>query len=254
MGEDKSRPTLRIGELAGRFGLSTKTLRYYEEIGLLPEPHRTADSGYRLYSEEDAERLSFVLKAKRVGFSLEEIGEVLRLSRHGRACSYVRETLSRHIAEVDRQLEQLQSVRAELLAAQAGWDAAVETGFNAPGAPESDGSFCGLIQGCVPSPKVSNVTSQEGSHMADEKRQVEVFTAGCPLCDPVVKLVQEVACSSCAVTVHDLRSNPQAAERLRAAGVERVPMVLVDGKPAECCSSSGAVTEAGLRAAGVGAG
>ena len=90
--------------------------------------------------------------------------------------------------------------------------------------------------------------------MADGKRQVEVFTAGCPLCDPVVKLVQQVACGGCEVTVHDLRSNAEAAERLRAAGVARAPAVLVDGKPAQCCSGSGAVTEEGLRAAGVGAG
>ncbi len=85
------------------------------------------------------------------------------------------------------------------------------------------------------------------------KRQVEVFTAGCPLCDPVVKLVQQVACDNCDVTVHNL-NEAQAAERAQAAGVNRVPMVLVDGKPAECCTASGAVTEEGLRAAGVGQG
>ena len=89
--------------------------------------------------------------------------------------------------------------------------------------------------------------------MANGKRQVEVFTAGCPLCDPVVKLVEQVACDSCDVTVHNL-NDAQAAERAKAAGVKRVPMVLVDGKPAECCTSSGAVTEEGLRTVGVGAG
>jgi len=242
MGENGDQcPTLKIGELAKRFGLNTKTLRYYEEIGLLPTA-RAEGSGYRLYSEADAERLAFVLKAKRVGFSLDEIREVLRLGRHGRACPYVRETLWRHIAEVDRQLAELQSVRAELLAAHAAWEA--------PGVPEG-ASVCGLIEGHVSSPEPTN---QEGSQMADGKRQVEVFTAGCPLCDPVVKLVQQVACGGCEVTVHDLRSDAEAAERLKAAGVQRVPAVLVDGKPAQCCASSGAVTEEGLRAAGVGAG
>ncbi len=86
-------------------------------------------------------------------------------------------------------------------------------------------------------------------------RKVEVFTAGCPLCDPVVTLVQQVACDNCQVTVYNLKDDPQAAERARAAGVERVPMVLVDGKPADCCNAAGGpVTEAGLRAAGIGAG
>ena len=90
--------------------------------------------------------------------------------------------------------------------------------------------------------------------MATGKRKVEVFTAGCPLCDPVVKLVQEVACDSCDVTVYNVKDDTQAAERAKAAGVNRVPLVLVDGKPAECCTSSGAVMEEGLRAAGIGVG
>ncbi len=83
-------------------------------------------------------------------------------------------------------------------------------------------------------------------------RKVEVFTAGCPLCEPVVEMVQRLACDRCDVTVHNLKDDPQAAEHAKAAGVQRVPMVLVDGKPAECCQV-GAVTEAGLRAAGIGA-
>lgn len=90
--------------------------------------------------------------------------------------------------------------------------------------------------------------------MATGKRQVEVFTAGCPLCDPVVKLVERIACDSCEVTVHDLRTDAKAAERLKASRVARVPMVLVDGQPAGCCSASGPVTEEGLRAAGIGTG
>lgn len=88
--------------------------------------------------------------------------------------------------------------------------------------------------------------------MATGKRQVEVFTAGCPLCEPVVELVKRVACSSCDVTVYNTKDDPKAADRAKAAGVTRVPMVLVDGRPAACCVS-GPVTEEGLRAAGIGA-
>ena len=83
-------------------------------------------------------------------------------------------------------------------------------------------------------------------------RKVEVFTAGCPLCEPIVALVQRLACDRCEVTIYNLKE-PTGAERARAANVHRVPMVLVDGEPAECCET-GPVTEAGLRAAGVGAG
>src|SRR5438128_2132952 len=80
MGEDRDPRLLKIGDLAKRFGLNVRTLRYYEAIGLLPAPART-ESGYRLYSEEDARRLGFVLQAKRVGFSLEEIRRIVQLGR-----------------------------------------------------------------------------------------------------------------------------------------------------------------------------
>ena len=83
-------------------------------------------------------------------------------------------------------------------------------------------------------------------------RTVEVFTAGCPLCEPVVALVQRIACGQCEVTIHNLHE-PVGARRAQEAQVHRAPMVLVDGKPAECCAV-GPVTEAGLRAAGIGAG
>ena len=66
-----------------------------------------------------------------------------------------------------------------------------------------------------------------------------------------MELVQRVACPSCDVTVHNVRDDPKAAQRAKAAHVTRLPMVLVDGKPLECCHI-GPVTEAALRAAGVG--
>jgi glutaredoxin 3 len=82
--------------------------------------------------------------------------------------------------------------------------------------------------------------------------KIEVFSAGCPLCEPVVELVQRVAGADQEVLVHNL-NEAEGARRAREAHVQRVPMVLVDGKPADCCAV-GPVTEAGLRAAGVGAG
>ena len=57
---------MKIGELAKATGLSTKTIRFYEAEGLIPEPPRT-DSGYRAYAESDVAKLAFVLKAKRLG-------------------------------------------------------------------------------------------------------------------------------------------------------------------------------------------
>lgn len=81
------------------------------------------------------------------------------------------------------------------------------------------------------------------------RRQVEVFTAGCGLCEPVVVLVEEMACPDCEVTVHDLRHS--GLDRARQYGVQRVPAVVVDGTLAPCCRG-GEVSRPLLRAAGIG--
>ena len=87
--------------------------------------------------------------------------------------------------------------------------------------------------------------------MTTHKRKVEVFTAGCGLCDETVALVERLACGSCEVSVHDMH---EAAVALKAKqyGVHSVPAVVIDGKLAECCSGAGP-QEHTLRAAGLGA-
>jgi DNA-binding transcriptional MerR regulator len=80
---------LKIGELATVLGLNPKTIRYYEDIGLLPKPQRTV-SGYRLYEAADVERLSFIGKAKAIGLTLEEIREISDARPDGqRPCEHV---------------------------------------------------------------------------------------------------------------------------------------------------------------------
>lgn len=81
------------------------------------------------------------------------------------------------------------------------------------------------------------------------KRQVEVFTAGCPVCEPAVHLVQELACPDCEVTVHDLRQ--RGVEKVHEYGIKTVPAVVVDGRLVSCCENSGPQTEE-LEAAGIG--
>jgi hypothetical protein len=81
------------------------------------------------------------------------------------------------------------------------------------------------------------------------KRQVEIFTAGCPVCDPAVQLVQELACPDCEVTVYDVRSS--GLEKAREYGVTRVPSVVVNGTIAPCCQG-GEVSREQLQAAGIG--
>lgn len=82
--------------------------------------------------------------------------------------------------------------------------------------------------------------------------KIEVFTAGCPLCEEALKTVRETACPNCEVTVYNLNDGQGKAEAERY-GVTRVPTVVVNGKIAGCCEGSG-VNADDLRAAGVGAG
>lgn len=82
------------------------------------------------------------------------------------------------------------------------------------------------------------------------KRNVEVFSAGCEVCDDAVKLVKSIACPSCEVTVLSMKE-PEVAKRARSLDIRSVPAVLVDGKLAACCTNRGP-NEADLRAAGIG--
>lgn len=109
---------MQIGQLGRRLGVNPKTIRYYEKVGLLPEPDRS-EAGYRLYGPEDEERLRFILRAKALDFSLREIGEILAFREQGQApCPYVLRQLQAKVEEVDHKIGELQRLRAELLELQ----------------------------------------------------------------------------------------------------------------------------------------
>ena len=105
---------MRIQELAQSTSLSDKTIRYYESIGLLPPPHRLAN-GYRDYDEVDVERVRFVVGARNLDFSLDDIGEILALrDRREPPCRVVLELLQQKAAEINRRIGELQQLEAEL--------------------------------------------------------------------------------------------------------------------------------------------
>lgn len=109
---------IRIGDLARQAGVAPSLVRYYEEIGLLPPAVRN-ESGYRVYSQADVERLRFIQRAKALDFSLEEIGEILGLRERGEApCAYVINQISAKMAEVDRKMAALARLKAELVQLQ----------------------------------------------------------------------------------------------------------------------------------------
>ncbi len=129
----------KIGQLARLSGTTAKTIRYYELLGLLPEPERT-DSGYRLYDEKDVERLTFIRKAKSLGFSLTDIGETLTLyDSQQTPCIHVLALLDKKIQEIEQLLGELQELQQELLRLRE--ESAPRVKRAADGSP-----ICGIIE------------------------------------------------------------------------------------------------------------
>ena len=95
--------TLTIGKLASAAEVGVDTVRFYERAGLLKKPVRSA-SGYRLYDAADAARLRFIRRAKALGFSLDEIGELLKLNDGGGRRSAVRALAQKRLAEIEQKL------------------------------------------------------------------------------------------------------------------------------------------------------
>ena len=105
---------LAIGTLGKRTGTKVQTIRYYEQIGLLPEPGRT-EGGQRRYGDDDLDRLAFIRHARQLGFTLEAIRELLDLSDNpGRSCADVDRIAHRQLKEVEVRIARLEALRKEL--------------------------------------------------------------------------------------------------------------------------------------------
>jgi MerR family copper efflux transcriptional regulator len=105
---------MQIGEAARRSGISAKMIRHYESIGLIPTPDRR-DSNYRDYGHHDLHRLGFVRRARELGFSIEEIRDLLRLwADTQRSSAEVKRLTEAHIAELDAKIDLLKEMRGTL--------------------------------------------------------------------------------------------------------------------------------------------
>ena len=115
MKTEKTHPPLLIGQVAARAGVNVQTLRYYEKRGILGRPLRTA-SGYRKYPAETVRVIRFIKRAQDLGFSLEEIEDLLRLrTMKGIDKSKVRDVAAAKVTEIDEKLRRLSSVRSALV-------------------------------------------------------------------------------------------------------------------------------------------
>jgi len=110
---------MKIGELAHQAGVDPPTIRYYESVGVLPEPERNS-VGYRTYSSADLERLKFVVSARSLGLRLDDIRETLDLRSSGETpCTYVRQLIDREVEAVKTKIRELKALSDELEAMQA---------------------------------------------------------------------------------------------------------------------------------------
>lgn len=105
---------VRIGELASRSGVPVKTIRYYEDIGVLAAPERTS-SGYRDYDDPAIDRLAFVRAAQAVGLTLGEIRQVVALRERGETpCTHVVELLERRAEQIEQRITELQRLQGDM--------------------------------------------------------------------------------------------------------------------------------------------
>lgn len=106
---------MNIGETASGSGVPAKTIRYYESIGLIP-PAVRAENGYRNYSPFDIETLKFIQHARRLGFSVKDVGGLLELWRDkSRTSADVKALALKHISDVEKRIAELQSIRNTLI-------------------------------------------------------------------------------------------------------------------------------------------
>jgi DNA-binding transcriptional MerR regulator len=130
---------MQIGELAEQAGVNVQTVRFYERRKLLPEPTRT-HSGYRKYGESELKQLRFIRQARSLGFSLDEIGDIIRSRGRGQCpCTDVIAIAERHLRDVHEQIQTLEKFRNELMTAVRQWKKAGKQSVEA-------GAICTLIE------------------------------------------------------------------------------------------------------------
>ena len=122
MGNSAVAHWLKIGEVASLTGMPVKTIRYYEEIGLLAPTTSRSDSGYRLFTPTVLNRLAFIKRSQSLGLSLSEIQELLEVHDLGKLpCGAVKQHLLLKVEAITKQIEALEILKSELQGLLSGW-------------------------------------------------------------------------------------------------------------------------------------
>ncbi|MEH2339532.1 heavy metal-responsive transcriptional regulator [Nostoc sp.] len=112
---------LLIGQVTDISGITIRTIRYYESLGLLKSSRRT-EGGFRQFSLDVLTRLAFIKRAQNLGLSLEEIGNILQVYDQGQApCGEIKEKLENKLLQIDHQIDQLLTLRSEIDGLLSGW-------------------------------------------------------------------------------------------------------------------------------------
>ncbi len=136
---------MTVSEFSSQGGVPPHVVRFYSRIGLL-NPARDPDNGYKLFSRADVGRLRFIRHARSLGYTLEEIGEILDIGGRGESpCARVRDMLRQRIAENRRKIAELAALQQRMERALESWEAMPD------GEPEG-GSVCHLIESTEPVP------------------------------------------------------------------------------------------------------
>ncbi|MEA5552138.1 heavy metal-responsive transcriptional regulator [Anabaena cylindrica UHCC 0172] len=117
----QNKQQLLIGQVTELSGISIRTIRYYESVGLIQPSGRT-EGGFRQFSADVLTRLAFIKRAQHLGLSLEEIREILQVYDHGQPpCGEIQEKLQEKLLQIDNQVEQLLTLRSEIKGLLSGW-------------------------------------------------------------------------------------------------------------------------------------
>jgi len=137
---------MRVAELAAALGTTADTVRYYTRIGFL-KPHKDRFNGYRDYDGEARQRLRFILSARDLGFSVEDIGQLLAEAGRGHSpCPHTRELIARRLVESERRLREMQALHDRMRTAALAWEALPD------GEPDGH-AICRLIEDFIPAPR-----------------------------------------------------------------------------------------------------